>query len=396
MFLSLCTGQVSRTLAAFAVTMFGASLGHAALVASDAPAGLIVIPKIEFDSLGTINAGIQVDTTVQLTNTSSQSRAVHCFYVDGTRRCDISGSACRRTSDCAGGAGDFCGAPPWTANNFTIELSPNQTIGWNVSSGINVPFPGDGAVPPVGGDPFLGELKCLQMTDSGTSALPLNSNDLIGTVSIVSQNQVGYVDARAYNAIGIPANLSDGTAQNDLTLCLGGTPGSTECPVPAPGAVSEYAACPRNLWLNHFFDGPVGGGGAQRANSLTLVPCTENFLDTDEQPTTTVQFLIYNEFEQRFSARTSVDCYYETPLVFIDSRITGVNSVFSLGVQGTVGGQTLVRPLTGNETNAGHGLLGIAEQALFTVGAAGPSVSAFNLNYTGVNPQGDFVRFVIP
>lgn len=396
MYLSASIGKASRLLVALGLAVSVPVASQAALVASDVPAGLIVFPKIELDSAGVLNSGLSVDTTVQLTNVSGSARAIHCFYVDGTRRCDVSGDPCRRTSDCSGGAGDFCGDSAWTANNFTMELSPNQTIGWNISSGITVPAPGDGAIPPVNQDPFIGELKCVEMTDTTTAALPINSNDLIGTVTTVSSSVAAFVDSRSYSAIGIPANIEDGSAQNDLTLCLGGTPGSTECPVPSGPAVSEYAACPRNLWMNLYFDGPVNGGSAQRSNRLTLVPCTENFIDTDDQPITTVQFLIYNEFEQRFSARTSVDCYFESPLVFIDSRVTGVNSVFSLGVQGTVGGQTLIRPLAGSETDKGHGLLGIGEQGLIVSGAVGPKTSAFNLNYTGVNPQGDFVRFVIP
>jgi len=127
-----------------------------------------------------------------------------------------------------------------------------------------------------------------------------------------------------------------------------------------------------------------------------LVPCSENFETPDEQISTTVQFLVFNEFEQRFSAKSSVECYADLPLVFIDSRVNGQNSIFSIGVQGTVGGQTLIRPITGSETTAGHGILGIAEQSLEIPGALAPSFAAFNLNYTGANPQGDIVRFVIP
>ncbi len=390
---------VTITVAAIGLTGFLAGSASAASVASDAPAALVVVPKVQLDSVGAF-LGASTDTTVQLTNTNSlNARAVHCFYVDATRHCAVSGAPCTRTAQCTaiGGVGDFCDDPTWAAENFTLVLSPNQTVGWNVSAGLQVPGPGSGAIPPVVDDPFIGELKCLEMTDSSAAALPLNANDLIGTVTTITTNPGGTViDARAYSAIGIQASLSDQSAQNDLILCLGGTPGSSECPVPPVGQVSEYAACPRSLWMNHFFDGTPNLGGATRSNRLTLVPCSENFEEPDLQLATTVQFLVYNEFEQRFSARTTVDCYADLELVFIDSRVTGQNSVFSIGVQGTIGGQTLIKPVLGSETNAGHGLLGVAEQALLLAGAPGPSTAAFNLNHSGANPQGDVVRFIIP
>ena len=387
------------TMAILGRTCFLAGSARAALIASDAPAGLIVFPKVQLDSVGSF-LGASTDTTLQLTNTDSvNAHAVHCFYVDATRHCALSGAPCTRSAQCVAtsGPGDFCGGPSWTPENFTLVLSPSQTIGWNASTGLNVPFPGTGAIVPVLSDPFVGELKCLEMTDASTTALPLNSNDLIGTATTVTSALAGTViDARAYNGIGIEANLADQSAQNDLILCLGGTPGSTECPVPGVGQVSEYAACPRSLWLNLFFDGSSTVGGPVRSNRLTLVPCSENFEEPDQQIATTVQFLVYNEFEQRLSARTTVDCYADLPLVLIDSKVTGQNSVFSLGVEGTVGGQVLIRPIVGSETNAGHGLLGVAEQGLLLAGAPGPSTADFNLNFSGVNPQGDVVRFIIP
>ncbi len=372
----------------------------AASVSSDAPAALIIAPKIQVDDTGALFGAI-TDTTIQITNTDpTNPRSLHCFYVNATRHCAISGVPCTRSADCVTTptqVGDYCDNPPWTANNFTLTLTANQTIGWNASTGIVVPNPGTGSVQPVSENPFLGELKCVEMTDESTAALPLNSNDLIGNISIQRRNQAGTVtDARSYNAIGVQSEVDNNGPQNDLVLCLGGTPNSTECPVPTANTTSEYAACPRSLWMNLFFDGAVGGAGPSRTNSLTLVPCSENFVDPDEQVTTTVQFLVYNEFEQRFSTKTTLDCYADTPLAFIDSRINGANSIFTIGIQGTVGGQALIRPVVGSETDAGHGILGIGEQALLTLGSADASRSAFNLNYSGANPQGDIVRFVIP
>src|SRR6185369_13714920 len=67
-------------------------------------------------------------------------------------------------------------------------------------------------------------------------------------------------------------------------------------------------------------------------------------------PGATVQFLIYNEFEQRFSTSTKVDCYLETPLSDIDTRPGPEGdpfSIFNVGVQGTLTGMSRLRSVAG-------------------------------------------------
>lgn len=367
-------------------------------IASDRPAGYVVFPKIVVDTAGVFSGGAAQDTTVQLTNTSASALTVHCFYVNATGHCNNTPlpTACQLNVQCP--AGGIC-EPGWAGDNFTITLSPNQPTGWRASLGTTP----TGSVPPVKEDPFIGELKCIEVNDS-TAQAPLNSNDLKGeaTIETVTGGPAGAVDARAYNAIGIQTVLNDKTVQADPgttggqhTMCLGSNTASTEC------STAEYAACPSVLILNHFFDFAIVGnanGASTVLSDLTLVPCSENFVTPSAQTTTTAQFLVFNEFEQRFSASTAVNCFKEIRLSDIDTPgapfVSGaLSSIWSAFVQGTLVGQTRIRAVTGTETTTGHGLLGIGEQ--FNMAATHTGSAAFNLNYVGTTAnQADFVRFV--
>jgi hypothetical protein len=157
------------------------------------------------------------------------------------------------------------------------------------------------------------------------------------------------------------------------------------------------------LILNHFFDFAIVGnaaGASSVVTDLTLVPCSENFATPTAQTTTTAQFLVFNEFEQRFSASTAVNCFKEIQLSNIDTpggalAVPALSSIFSAVVQGTLVGQTRIRPVTGAENTTGHGLLGIGEQFNTNLGGPGTGSAAFNLNYVGTNDNhADFVRFV--
>src|SRR5262249_25315102 len=154
---------------------------------------------------------------------------------------------------------------------------------------------------------FIGELKCVEVEDF-VSFRPLLVNDLTGeaTIEEVKKTTDGSVDVRAYNGIGIQST-GTGAAVGPVcgsqpcgvtqTLCLGATSGSTEC------GAATYAACPAVLILDNFFDQDPA-----LHTDLTLVPCSEDLVNTATQVSTTVQFVIYNEFEQRMSASTQVTC----------------------------------------------------------------------------------------
>src|SRR5205085_438268 len=96
-----------------------------------------------------------------------------------------------------------------------------------------------GRVPPVS-DPFVGELKCIEVDSAGQ---PLNGNHLKGEVTLVTPSG----DASKYNAIGVLGLNTDNNSNNgDTALCLGGGV-SPACPTGA-----EYNGCPETVIVNHF------------------------------------------------------------------------------------------------------------------------------------------------
>ncbi|GIW41752.1 MAG: hypothetical protein KatS3mg076_2329 [Candidatus Binatia bacterium] len=175
-----------------------------------------------------------------------------------------------------------------------------------------------------------------------------------------------------YSAIGIQA--IPGTNNGDRTLVLGrrGDEGV------------EYEGCPNILILDHFFDfaeDPVVGGPV--FTYLTLVPCSQDFL-RQETRRTPVQFLVFNEFEQRFSTSIPVECFRTIQLSNIDTRFN-TRSIFSAQVAGTLTGQTRIRGVGDDHGDHGHTLVGVAEE-FRDFGTA-----AFQLHFQGVRSQKDFV-----
>ncbi len=80
-----------------------------------------------------------------------------------------------------------------------------------------------------------------------------------------------------------------------------------------------------------------------------------------------MQFLIFNEFEQRFSTSTKLTCYKDTPLSDIDTRPGpdgDVYSIFAVGVQGSLTGMSRLRAVAGPNTDGynGRAILGILEE----------------------------------
>lgn len=381
-------------------------------VTADNPAGLVVWPKLVFNS----DAGI--NTLIQLSNTSNEQVKVRCFYVNANSHClNRPTQTCNINEDC--GPGGICN-PGWIETDFSFDLTAHQPIAWTLSDGLPF-FPLDGfvrvgpnnqsngplsSIPPAPEDPFQGELKCVQVAEDET---PVASNDLKGEATIIRANEFETLDARSYNALGVQAlEENDG----DNTLCLGGE-SSDVCPNGA-----EYNGCPNILIMDHFFDDAFvfGDDGEPTANSayvrshLTLVPCSENFLLQDVALfNTVVQFLIFNEFEQRFSTSRSVNCFEEWELSSIDLGPAGdrgqndtnpasrsqQRSIFNVNVQGTLTGHTRMRPVDDGSPIHGNGLLGVVEEFhrtdegdLSTVRAS----AAFQLHHVGVRADNDVVQ----
>lgn len=435
--------------AVVAVFLLIAQRGQAQTIASDRAAGYVVFPKVVVDSGDIFHQGRAVDTLIQLTNTSPDCRVVECFYVNATKHCsgiNINGAtngACRTNADCIGGT---CGlATDWQETNFFMVLSGNQAVGWSANLGGVIPpdagCPGepvgpDGSVLPRGcgtGGPcgapetfFAGEVKCVEVdgdTPTDSSGTPIGANDLKGEATIyeVAAGIPGGVDVRGYNGVGIQATSVSGlpigktctggpsqgaTCATDANCGIGGSCDIAMClgSNPTAGAVcgtADYVSCPSTLILNNFFDGAPDfkGFGLPITTDLTLVPCSENLTRTGPAgtPNVVAQFLVYNEFEQRFSASTSVRCFKETRLTDIDAPGNPAASIFSIFVQGTLTGQTRIRPVIGSELDVGHGLLGVAEEFV-GVGFPFPlrGSDAFNLNYVGTNPGKSDVVVVPP
>jgi hypothetical protein len=360
------------------------------------PAGLIIFPKLLVDASESADSEREVDTVLQISNTSPELIRVRCYLVNANAHCsNIPDQVCTSSEECGGG---FC-LPGWTETDFRFTLTRFQPIAWNLSEGLqNFPLDGlinvtqdgqfnaDSNIPPAPEIPFIGELKCFQV-DEGDN--PVARNDLKGEATIYTEeeNEEDFFDVRKYNAIGLKATeVNDG---NDV-LCLGGQEPTEDCPEP------EYAGCPNVVILDHFFDdSPDPSNGNRILTRLTLVPCSEDFL-TQTTFKITVQMLIFNEFEQRLSTSRRIECLEDIQLSDIDTRpIPDDNfaSIFNFAVQGTLAGQTRLRSVQTSDTTRGTGIVGIATESYFQFeGGELLGTDAFNLHQAGARLQGDVIR----
>ncbi len=432
------------------VLVFGVTLAGAE-ISSDRPAAIVTFPKLVVD----LDRGI--DTTVRLSNASQNPLPLHCFWVDATPICVNGEGSCisgiglpART--CTGTCQDN-----WTETDFRLTLTGNQPIGWRVSQGMRSCsatlqtdpgrpcFPLDGVsrigpggqvnelsnIPPVPHDQFVGYLQCIAIDANGT---PAERNDLQGEALIVRTDAplpvdpteiTGYnpttVDVNSYNGIGLAA--IPGTNDGDGNLCLGGcSPGTcrvtrsqscfddADCPAgescsvecqgnPACPRGPEYDGCANILVMDHFFDGAVDPvANDPVVTDLTLIPCTQDYLRQRPDPVT-AQFLVFNEFEQRFSTSRSVTCFKEFQLSNIDTSFNQ-NSIFSAAVNGTLTGQTRIRGVADGTSAHGQALIGVAQEYRCASGSpldncAIVSTAAFNLHSQGRRPQPDLI-FLAP
>ena len=229
------------------------------------------------------------------------------------------------------------------------------------------------SIPPVPEDVlFVGELKCVAVNELG---LPRLANFVYGTATLVSTSG-GPVDAQSYNAVGIKARgfcdgFGNGPFCDSDADCDPGVPCIAEpdifidSDILQMGSIDDqtpFQGCAETLILDHVFDGapdpivpdpgnPLSGGIF--VTDLTLVPCTEDFATgTANLGRSTAQFLVFNEFEQRFSTTEQVTCFDETLLSNLDTT-DNVRSIFSINVSGTIAGQSRINAV-------GSGLVGVA------------------------------------
>jgi len=458
------------SMAALAALLLVLPAGARADVASDAAAAIVIFPKILVD----VSSGL--DTMIRLSNTSMEAQNILCFYVNVTPHCvgGSEGDTCFPEPNCGG----MCVAQ-WQETDFQLRLTARQPTAWLVSEGaVNCQFlagscalppggdcerdadctsgPGDRCVlppcfrldgffrkgyhdqtnegsriPPAPEEPFVGELKCIAVDESGA---PVAHNVLKGEALIGRMAGDGKIaDIASYNGIGIPAICSvdaQGVTRcegnRDSTLVVGGPRGvvngqpctsDAQCasglkcvgrvcdnPCRLDHSCAEYDGCPNILILDHFFDGAVDplvpAPTVRVGTDLTLIPCTEDFRTQDPTLSRTVaQFLVFNEFEQRFSTSRTVDCFKEVRLSNLDTH-DNERSIFSAGVAGTLTGQTRIRGVVDGGEDHGNTLLGIAEEFRCTGGdylcgfvspAELSSSVATNLHFQGTRPERDFL-----
>jgi hypothetical protein len=360
-------------------------------VTTNLSGSVVVYPKVIWDG--------SRDTIIQISNTGNPMVHAHCFYVNAAPADPFSPPS-------------VTNPPQWIETDFNIWLTKQQPTHWAVSLGrrtdVTDAFGSDGSgldpglIPPVPFG-FRGELKCIQVDDSG---VPFRGNNLKGEATLRRVDG----DVTKYNAVALLGNPDLGVQVGDafdLTLNY-----STNNPD------GEYSSCPNVLIFDHFADGVpdpavfntlqgdcdnvcIGGpdngdpcsidtdcgfGGrclqCPLLTTLTLVPCQENF--EDQIPgRVTVQFQIFNEFEQPFSTSTTVDCWLDAPLSTIGA--IGPANPFTYRVLGTVGAHTRITPNPGN-----GGVIGIGEETRFDTDAQaefetiGPDTqAAFNLHVEG-------------
>lgn len=408
-------------LAGILTVLGGVFLGAGAAsadVTSDRAAAILVWPKLIFSSQTDevlSAADDSIDTTIQLSNTSNEEVRMRCFYVNANSHCSNEPSrVCGNHADCnlnpSFPNGGFC-EPGWLEIDFEITLTPHQPLVWNLGSGMpNLPcsdapcapggvagtFENVGSIPPANEDPFMGELKCIQV---GPNNEPIDRNDVKGEATIVTvkPNAAQSVDARGYNAVGLEA--IEGANDGDNVLRVG----------------EEYEGCPSVLILDHFFDDAIEPiNGDQVKTHITLVPCSQNF-ELQSPFLMTVQLLVYNEFEQRFSASQPLNCFKEYELCSLGTgrdrpfNAPGYDdpnyescrrSVFSAYVNGTLTGQTRLRGTgrTGDgDGDHGFGLIAVAEEFHRPAGDDDDvtntfSSAAFNVHQVGDRETPDIIR----
>ena len=386
--------RIGWVVAAALPLVFGQSPAARALTRSDRPAAIVVFPLVQANS----TSGLQVDTLIELSNVKHNNPAAspntvtaHCFYVNANSHCTNTGAICSTSSACTGATFGTC-VPGWAETDFNVTLTPEQPLSWSVLRGLSK-FPLQGLrctndpsracfsngdctgtpsgtcglagnsgslVPPSPENPFIGELKCIEI-DPSTGDPPVgsaNTNDLKGEASLEQVLTNGTIDVAKYNAVGFTAN-GNNDGDSNLVLAMG----------------SEYEGCSPVLIMDHLFDAAVDPINANNlaTTDLTLVPCTEDFrTGNTSNGASTAQFLVFNEFEQRFSTSRRVECLFNSQLSLIDTTQPS-RSIFSAVVSGTVAGQTRI-------SGIGGGLIGVARLTMKNGTTSTQGSAAYNIH----------------
>ena len=398
--MSTKTGNMRRMMRSGGVAAAVITLGMLGVaradVASDQPATILIFPKLVVDT--SAQFGPATDSEVQITNTSNSVIGARCFLINATSFCSNSPVnqpiACTPETEasanpkCVGGT---C-VPQWTENDFRMTLTKRQPVSWKLSEGRLSDFPlsPSSSIPAAQTDPFIGELRCVEVdptTFAPTAGFnPANNGagDLKGEATIIAtdgKGGSGEVDVRKYNGIGLQS--TDTPNDGNDTLLIGG-----------PNA--EYSGCPNVIIVDHLFDDAnvtsTGGTTGAVHTDLTITPCGAD-LNQQIPNSVTLQFLVFNEFEQRFSTSTRITCSKEVQLSNIDTRPTQTDntaSIFNVNVQGTFAGQTRIRPVADTTNGIGNTVLAVAEEFWeCTSGPQGRCSDGANVHFQGSRDLGD-------
>ena len=310
----------------------GRSGRTAAAVAAAGGDALLTFPYV------LVNAADGRDTVIHLANDSDAPVPVVCAWADHTPQC-VAGAAGESCLPGAPPCSGFCQPTEGAATPFRLTLTAAQPLQWRAGAGLQ--RAANGALPavdvPAAGAPFVGTLRCAAVGGNGA---PLARNALRGVATLEYElpGPAPAVDAAQYAAVGNAA-LGD-TNDGDAYLVLGG---------PAP----EYESCGARLALPIAFDLGTLHAGARRDVTRTTIALTTCGADLSGPPDDVVaQFLVYNEYGQRFSTSRAVPGQLVRQLARIDSQ-DEQRSLFSATVSGTLAGQVLVR-------GADRGLAGVA------------------------------------
>jgi len=317
------------------------AVGARADVTVEKGASILIYPKLV--------ASASEDAIIQLTNQGPMMVHAHCYYVDASLVDRVTGAPCSSNN------GINC-TPLWQETDFDLWLSRRQPTAWLLSEGRRVSVLGEapgsygygldpGHIPPKPN--FEGELKCVEVDETGRPTL---GNNLKGEVTLKTISGTTDGDVAKYNAIGIEGNRD-----------------AAQPTSPLPLDDNIYAACPSKLSIQHpaagITDVPfaLNGFGLEAQTTVTFVPCSEDF-ENGVPTSSTLQFLVYNEFEERFSGSTTVTCYLSTQLTAIDSPLDASRSIFSSNVLGTLAAFSEFTPISG--VGGLHSVVGISENSL--------------------------------
>lgn len=370
-------------------------------------ASILAFPKVLADG-GT-------DTLIQITNVSNSMVHAHCFYVNAQLRFPDLPENPATGNTPLWQETDFWiwltkqQPTHWLVSSGRFVNPLDNCFAGNQIDVENCENAGldPGAVPPVA-ENFVGELRCIEVDAAG---VPIGGNHFKGEATLKSGG-----DVAKYNAIGIEG--SEFVGQTGQTLLLN-TPKGAEpedgqqynaCPARlvvnhlAEGATDPVilqnlrgGICePRDELSQGSSAGMMNGtpcqtdadcagleanggqgdeqdficdqgsqieaGGAlalrsATVNDLTIIPCSADY-ENQIPGRVKIQFLVYNEFEQSFSASTSVECWKNFFLYEVDAATNPERSVFSFASLGSTAAKTVLTPIDPTGSMLGvHGTL---------------------------------------